>query len=571
MQGERAVVVEPVGPTSIARRARAGILSRLATDTWLLLAILLVASIARLYWAAHDRHIVTGDECEYLRLAENLVKAHRYVGLFEGPQLMYPPLFSLLIAGLSSVIGSVAAAGEMVSFIASLFVIVVVFVFARDMYGTRVGLLSAVFTAFHPALIELSDAVYSESLYLPLVVAGVLFGVRYVEGTRWKHGVACGLCFGCAYLTRPEALVYPFVIVAALVATSGKSRASFARVIARGLLVVAVAGLVAAPYVIYLSRHTGRLQLEGKSAMNHAIGQRIRGGMDYTEATLGLGADLHEDGPFLSPNRWVLQGPSSVPIVQWFRHWPFTAHRNKEDLEDCVLYLVFGPIGVGFVTLGLFGQPWGRRRLAREAIILAVVIGYTVILLGQHHIAFRYVVPLLPFFLVWGANGANHATHWYGLTSRGLTRGSSSATKRLASGVGYAVIFGLLLLGLHRLSWVGDFHSHSPGEEELRQAGEWIGRHHAGSSRVMSATNEVPFYANAVALRFPFADSTRALAYVHATHPDFVVLSRDRSLVGAYYRDWFEHGVPDPAARLVDRVGPANAPHTVIYAWGAAP
>ena len=564
-------LVESPKTTAVGADEWPNALASRTSSAWSVLAILVLASIARFIWIRHDLHVATGDECEYLRLAENLVKAHSYAGLFEGPQLMYPPLFSLLIAGFSVVTGSFAAAGELVAFVASIVLVVGVFGLAREMYGGRIGLLAGIVAACHPALIELSDALYSESLDLPLVVGGVLFGLWYLDSRRWQHGVMCGVCFGCAYLTRPEALVYPLVIAAAAVLKARASRASLRHAAARALLIVAVAAVVAVPYVVYLSRQTGRLRIEGKSVMNYTISRRIAAGMSYTEATLGLGAGLHEDGPFLSPNRWVLQAPPRVPLSQLARDWPFTAHRNGEDLEDCVLYLVFGPIGVGFVALGLFGLPWDSRRIVREFVVVTLVVGYAFILLGQHRVAFRYTVLLLPFLLVWGANGAYHATQWYGMTSERFTRGAHRITKRLVSALGYVVLVVLVLLGLHRLTWAADFHSHAPGEIELQQAGLWIRQHATGPARTMSATNEVPYYAGGVALRFPYADSRLALAYVHAKHPDFIVLSRERSLVGPYYRDWFEHGIPDAAARCVQRIGPANDPHTVIYAWEDVP
>jgi 4-amino-4-deoxy-L-arabinose transferase-like glycosyltransferase len=568
---ESSIFAEPPSPATVGDDERPDVLGSNRVAAWSVLAILVLASITRLFWIRHDVHVVTGDEGEYLRLAENLVRAHTYVGLFDGPQLMYPPLFSLLIAACSRLTGSYPAAGELVSFIASLVLVAAVFGLARTLYGTRVGIIAAIVAACHPALIELSDAIYSESLDLPLVVGGVVFGLWYLDGRKWKHGLACGLCFGCAYLTRPEALAYPPVIVAAALLKARATRDSVRRAAWRGLLIVVAAAVVAAPYVVYLSLQTGRLRLEGKSVMNYTISQRIAAGMSYTEATLGLGPDSHEDGPFLSPNRWIQQAPPSIAPAQLMRDWPFTAHRNMADLEDCVLYLVFGPIGVGFVTLGLFGLSWRSARLVREFVVLSFVLGYTLILLGQHRVAFRYVVPLLPFLIVWGANGAYHAAQWYRLTSQRFVRDAHRLTRRLASGFGYAVLLVLVMLGMHRLTWAEDFHSHAPGEADLQEAGLWIKAHAAGPVKTLSATNEVPYYAGGFAIRFPYADSQRALAYVHAKRPDFIVLSRRRSPVGEYYRDWFEHGIPDPAARLVRRIGPVDDPHAVIYAWDAAP
>lgn len=559
-----------VSAVDVASTDRAQAAERGLAGRWALPAILAAAALIRLYWAHRDIHVVSGDECEYLRLAQNLVKSRAYVGLFEGPQIMYPPLFSILIALFSIVTRSFETAGGLVSLIAGVSLVAGVFWMAREMYGTRVGLIASFAAAFHPALIELSDAVYSESIALPLVIVGVTSGLVYLNARERRFGVVCGLCFGLAYLTRPEALAFPALIAAAGVLKARMTRGSLRLAVARGLLIVTVAGAVAIPYVVYLSRQTGRLQLEGKSAMNFAIGRRLDAGMSYAEATFGLGPGSREDGPFLSPNLWVMRAPPKAPLAQLIRYWPSAAHRNWERLEDYVLFLVFGAIGIAFVALGLFGQPWDESRFFREIVVLAVVNGYGIILAGQHQIAYRYVLPFLPFFLVWAAHGVEHAMRWYRVTSGTLTRRASRLTQKLVAQFGYVVLFGILLIGLHRLTWAEDFHSRAPGEADLRDAGLWIKANAHAAARVMSNSNEVPYYAGGVALRLPFADSGAALAYIHAKRPDYIVLSRGPSIAGAYGIDWFEHGIPDPAARLVGEIGPEKQPHALIYAWDQA-
>src|SRR5262249_21195952 len=67
-----------------------------------------------------------------------------------------------------------------------------VFGVARKLYGLQVGLIATTLVAAHPVLISLSGAVYSESLYLPLLVGGVYFGLRCLDGTGRGAAILCG-------------------------------------------------------------------------------------------------------------------------------------------------------------------------------------------------------------------------------------------------------------------------------------------------------------------------------------------------------------------------------------------
>src|SRR5262245_44550781 len=184
-----------------------------------ILSILVLAALVRLSWVLHEVSVLQGDETEYTRLARNLVEARTYVGMMEGPQLMYPPLFPAVIAAGSFVAGSYDTGGRLVALVAGLALVLATFGLAREMYGARVGLLAATLVACHPVLIALSGVVYSENVYLPLMIGGIYFGLRGLEARGRTSLILCGVLLGLAYLTRPDALFYPFVIVAAILVT----------------------------------------------------------------------------------------------------------------------------------------------------------------------------------------------------------------------------------------------------------------------------------------------------------------------------------------------------------------
>jgi 4-amino-4-deoxy-L-arabinose transferase-like glycosyltransferase len=531
---------------------------------WFLLAILLLAIVVRLYWVQTEVRVLQGEEPEYTRLAENLLKRHAYVGLFEGPQLMYPPLLPALVAAGSFLTGDWETAGHPVTFVAGVALVLAVFALAQLLYGSRVALIAAALTACHPILIDLSGAVYSESVYLPLTIGGFYFGLRCVDCGGKVSATLCGVCLGLAYLARPEALFHPWVITAALLGASYLRGTSTKRTLVVAACVMITFVALATPYVAYLSFHAGGLRLEGKSPMNFAIGQRRQAGMNYLEATLGIGPDLREEGPHLSPTTFLAEAPYPVPLHTVVEYWMASARRNKTALyEAFVLSPAFGSLlGFGLATIALLRRPWSQRRLIFEGTLLTIFLGHLVIVLGQHAIQFRFLLPLLPLLLIWESKGIDEVARWVVASARHASRHTLGVTGRLGVGTRFALGSLLVLMAVRALAW-GTFKDASARELDLKDAGIWLAQYRPGPKRIMGE-DEVIFYAGGTKYNFPYADSGLALQYVRHKEPDFIVLTERLGPSAPYHRDWFDHGIPDPAARLIFR----TVDHQVtIYEW----
>ena len=398
----------------------------------------------------------------------------------------------------------------------------------------------------------------------------MVFAVRWVDGRNRLAGLLSGACFGLAYLTRPEALAGPLAIAAMFVATAHARQSWYGRSLAQAVPMLALVALIAAPYVAYLTVQTGVFRVEDKSVINYTIAQRIGAGVDPDEAAFGLGPDLQEEGPLLSVNRWILAAPATIPRQGLSKYLVQNAKRNAGPLRWTLASADFGGyLMIALVAAGLLLRPPSRISLAREVLVLTIVVGYVVILLGQHVIEFRYVVPILPFLLVWAANGIRIVAD--GLTAGVRFASPGHATWRAASRF---VLSGLLVLALvvpgANLSRGGDFRSAAPQEAYRKEAGLWLAGAAVAPRTVMSTSNEVPYYARAGAMRLPYATGERALAYVRAKSPDYIVLIRERdSTVGPhYYAQWLKRGIPDPAAHRVHVIGVSDDPDVAIFRSG---
>ena len=552
-----------------SRRATDQLARRRQPFTAIFLGILVAAVALRGYWAIHHGAVLEGNGCEYARIAENLVRHGAYVGLSGEPELMFPPLYPILLALGSLVAGSVDGATRLVPFLAGVLLVPAMVALAWLLYGPRVALGAGALAALHPLLIDLSGSAFSEGIYLPLMVMGLYWGLRSLDADTLAPTVWCGVMCGLAYLVRPEALLYPVIILAAALVRDLRRPAFATRFPRRVLCLLAPLVILIAPYAAYLSVRTGSLRLEGKGLMNYTIGERQNSGMSKDEASLGIGPDLSEDGPQLSPNHFVATSHRRLSLGEIARYWIASARRNKMSLvQQLLLSPLFGSaLVVGLITLGLFRRAWTPRRARYEGVLLAVAFGHLALVLGLHYVARRYLLLLVPLSLLWASQGVDEAAQWGVATGRRGAALGRRAARWLDPGIRGFLIVAVLLLAALGVRW-GSLQDESPEALLMKDVGTWLGNYRPGPKRIMTVAPEIPYYSGGLFFGMPYAEASLALRYVHSKRPDFIVLvSEQQHYIATYLKDWLEEGIPDPAAKLIYRVGPASLPDIAIYEW----
>ena len=534
----------------------------------LFLALLMAAIVLRAYWVVHHSTVLDENGSEYARIAENLLHHGTYVGLFEGPELMFPPLFPVLLVLGSLFTGSIAAAARLIPFLAGVLLVPIAFALARLVYGLRVALGVAALTALHPVFIDLSSTAYSESIYLPLMLAGLYWALRALDSGSRAYTVCCGTMFGLAYLTRPEALLYPIVVLAAMLTTDLRRSGFARRCVVRSLCLLTPIVVLAAPYVAYLSVHTGGLRFEGKGIMNYTIGERRNVGIPHHEASLGIGPNLSEDGPQLSPNHFIAAAHRPPSIRELANYWVESARRNKTTVWELLFAPQFGSIlAIGLIVLGLFRRPWHQRRAVQEGVLIGVALGHVFLLFGLHAVLVRYTFPIFAVSLFWVSKGIEEAAQWgAGTARRALPLLCRPPARWADTGIRCVLIVVLLLQALWGMRW-GPLEDQGSKTVLLKEVGTWLGHHQPGPKRVMTMHPQVAYYSGGMLLLMPPAEASLALRYVHLKHPDFIVLLEGDGSTVAYLKQWLDQGIPDGAATLIYRAGNASQGGVAIYEW----
>jgi len=535
---------------------------------WILWLILLMALSLRLGWlVTHSQTAnIGGEGSEYARLADNLRTGNGYVGIFNlGPQLMFPPLYPVLIASFSLITGEAELAGRLVSLIMGTCLVVPVFFMALQIYGRRTAFIAASLVAAHPVLVKLSAEVYSEALYLTLLMSGVYWSLRSLEFENLRNNVLAGAFFALAYLTRPEAIAYPFLVGMTIFAVAVMSRLKPKQVV-RCLARMAVPFvLLAAPYVGYLSIQTGQIRLEGKSDINYLIGRRMNSGMNYGQAAYGIDETLTEQGPFLMGNLTAIRSVGNRSLREVAQYLVSAAKRNGKVLFQILsTSRSFGsPILIVLATLCFFRKTWSHKRLIQEGLLLVIVSSIFLILLSVQHFWQRYAFPFLPFLILWASNGIAEISEWAEDTTRSISCMRLGRSKLIRIASQCAVSTMLLVFATSGMAEeVGMFHG---GKSHIKEAGLWLRNYLPGPKTVMDVGGVIPYYAGGSWVALPYAESSLALKYIAYKRPQFIVLSRGGSGITPYMDEWIGNGIPDKNAKLIYSTGTTPQEKIMIF------
>lgn len=170
------------------------------------LAYLLVTGKSELSW---------GDEVTYDLLAQNLVAGHGYSFVPGHPSLLRAPLYPLFMAGLYAVFGHHYAVVLGVQVLAGGLSTVVLVMLGQRLFGkVAAPIVAGCLFACHPLLIFATGLLYSETLYLFLLLLFTFSCLKMAEEPGRKGwAVVSGALLGTTVLMKPNLLFLPLVLV----------------------------------------------------------------------------------------------------------------------------------------------------------------------------------------------------------------------------------------------------------------------------------------------------------------------------------------------------------------------
>jgi arylsulfatase A-like enzyme len=248
------------------------------------LAVVLVALAVRLValWAASDAELVL-DEKAYVARARGLLEGRGFLGSYQSwvlhfdpetrpielpqyPGAWQPPGQTAFIAALLALSGPGLTGVRLAQVLLGTLSVGLVYLLGRAWLGHREGLVAAWICALYPNLVAFTHYLWSETLFIFLLLAALWLLTRRPQPPGPWEALAAGLLLGLAALTRALAFYFLPLLAAWLLWTQ---RRQWPRALAAGALMALAATLLVVPWSVRNTRlHGGFVWIETNSAYN---------------------------------------------------------------------------------------------------------------------------------------------------------------------------------------------------------------------------------------------------------------------------------------------------------------
>jgi 4-amino-4-deoxy-L-arabinose transferase-like glycosyltransferase len=202
--------IEPSAPSSSPREGRSSFSQRLWTSQdaaglsqarlgFLLLAITFLVRFQYLLGSA-----VFGTDCAHYLLMADWMREGRW---HDAMSIAYHPLYPLLIAAARSLLPSTEVAGGIVAVTLGASAVVPLTLLVTRLFGRSTAVLTALFYAFHPAILEVQSDAMTEGPYMFFFFSSMWLTWTLLEEPSLWRGAVTGAAAAAAFLTRPEGLL----------------------------------------------------------------------------------------------------------------------------------------------------------------------------------------------------------------------------------------------------------------------------------------------------------------------------------------------------------------------------
>jgi len=387
-----------------------------------LAAIFLLALIARVGWVlvaprldpvlSHDP--LYGDASGYNLLAANLVKGWGLTWDGKTPTSYRMPGYPAFLALVYSVAGQSSEIVRLTQAVLGALLCIPVFAIARRLGGESIAVLAGLGIALHPLLIYMSGWLYSETLFLLLLWAGLWLLVRAWEGGSSHDTIAAGMALGLATYVRPE--IFAFPLFAAIVGTLLRWPRQRLQVF---MVIQAVLVVMILPWTVRnYSAHGGIVLLATNTGTNlyGANNPLADGGLPRDQIFALPDVSEVESDRLLAGRAldWITANPRAflrllpLKLLKFFSATAIKTAGNPLGKWAVPIDFAYWL----FVFVAIFG--WVRTHKSGTSAILALVLGWYVLLALIFSGGTRVALPVAPALVVLAARGACELRHvWH--------------------------------------------------------------------------------------------------------------------------------------------------------------
>lgn len=188
-------------------------------QSWLpAIAIFCLALFVRVLYnnTVAQHYVPLHDSLFYQTIGLNIIKEHCFC-LHPYISTAYrAPLWPFIMAGLSLIFGPSDYFARLFLSLIGSGTCVLVYLFARDLFNQRIGIIAGVAAAIYPELYIYDGWLYTESLYIFLLfaVCYTLFRIQRAGTGKIGLWLWCGALLGLLSLTRPNGIIVIGIVIA---------------------------------------------------------------------------------------------------------------------------------------------------------------------------------------------------------------------------------------------------------------------------------------------------------------------------------------------------------------------
>lgn len=160
------------------------------------------------------RFLWSSDAEAYFTLAKNLLSHGGFFIRPEwGPSAYRTPLYPMFVAGLYWLIPQLWFV-VLIQNILGAFSVVLVYILAKNIFGHKTALLSAILFLFESQRLHVTNQLMSEALFMVLFLPALYFYFLYRTGGDKRCIILSGLLLGISTLVRPVTQYLPLIMIA---------------------------------------------------------------------------------------------------------------------------------------------------------------------------------------------------------------------------------------------------------------------------------------------------------------------------------------------------------------------
>ncbi|MBI4306044.1 MAG: glycosyltransferase family 39 protein [Chloroflexi bacterium] len=275
--------------------------------------------------------------------------------------------------------------GRVISALADTAVVGLVFVMARSWYGTRTAVLAALLSALAVIGIQLSHFYAVDTLLTLFVTASVFFATRVARRGRASDAALAGLFAGLAIATKFSAVVLAVPLLAA--------------------------------FAVYAFSGPGEALEPGAPEAARERRRRAVRGIVIAAAVALAAVFVTQPYMFLDFRTFIAHTAEQSKMVRRLVDLPYTRQYIDTPRWYQVWQLATWGLGPVLGTLVWAGFAWAfvhvyRTRRKTELVVLAWLVPYVAITLWFEVKFMRYMLPAVPFMIVFGARLVWNVAGW---------------------------------------------------------------------------------------------------------------------------------------------------------------